>query len=161
MTLAGSEIVVLLGRGHRHEPARVSTNTIADLMEEIAAFGGKADSHDLAETTPMEIDELFPVAETLQLPRLAEVEAGDIRLTGDGKAFAETGADQRKHLFGRTLAADTPLAQRIRRALDERANHRAPKLRFQNELEDHMSEEAAEETMRAAINRARYGEVFA
>lgn len=140
---------------------RVSTNTIAGLLEEIAAFDGKADLPDLAETAQMEIDELFPVAETLQLLRFAEMEAGDIRLTADGKAFVEMGTDERKHLFGRNLVAYTPLAQRIRRVLDERANHRAPKLRFQDELEDHMSEEAAEETMRTVINWARYGEVFA
>ena len=140
---------------------RVSTNTLAGLMEEIAALDGKADLPDLAGTTQMEVDELFPVAETLQLLRFAEVESGDIRLTAEGKAFVEMGADARKQLFGRNLVAHVPLAQRIRRVLDERANHRAPKLRFQDELEDHMSEEAAEETMRTVINWARYGEVFA
>ena len=38
---------------------------------------------------------------------------------------------------------------------------RAPLSRFRDELEDHMSEEAADRTLRAVISWARYGEVFA
>jgi NitT/TauT family transport system ATP-binding protein len=38
-------------------------------------FNGKADLPKIASDLQMEIDELFPVAETLQLMRIAEVEA--------------------------------------------------------------------------------------
>ena len=54
-----------------------------------------------------------------------------------------------------------PLAAHIRRVLEERANHVAPKSRFFDELEDHMSTEDAEETLRAVIAWARYAEAFA
>ncbi len=36
--------------------------------------------------------------------------------------------------------------------LDERASHTAPKTRFLDELEDHMAEDAAEETLRAVVS---------
>ena len=54
-----------------------------------------------------------------------------------------------------------PLAGHIKHVLDERSAHRAPASRFRDELEDHMSEEAAEQTLRAVISFARYGEAFA
>src|SRR6202167_3660305 len=64
----------------------VSTNTLAGLMEAIAAapFRGRADLPALADETLMAIDDLFPAAETLQLLRFAEVEEGDIKLTPAG-----------------------------------------------------------------------------
>ena len=45
--------------------------------------------------------------------------------------------------------------------LDERASHTAPKRRFVDELEDHMAEDAAEETLRTIISWGRYAEAFA
>ena len=64
----------------------ISTNLLSGLIEAIAAppYSGKADLPLLAATLQMEIDELFPIAETLQLLRFAEVEEGDIRLTPAG-----------------------------------------------------------------------------
>ena len=65
---------------------RVSSNLLSGLMETVAAppFNGTADLPKIASDLQMEIDELFPVAETLQLMRFAEVEGGDIRLTRRG-----------------------------------------------------------------------------
>jgi NitT/TauT family transport system ATP-binding protein len=45
--------------------------------------------------------------------------------------------------------------------LDERASHNAPKSRFLDELEDHMTTGAAEETLRALISLGRYAEAYA
>jgi NitT/TauT family transport system ATP-binding protein len=109
----------------------------------------------------MEIDDLFPIAETLQLLRFAEVEEGDIRLTEAGLRFAQADVDERKRLFAHHLITYVPLAAHIKRVLDERASHRAPATRFRDELEDYMSEEFAERTLWAVINWARYAEVFA
>src|SRR5436305_888169 len=97
----------------------------------------------------LEVDELFPVADALQLLRLAEIEGGDIKLTDIGKQFAELGTDDRKRLFQRQLLAYVPLAAHIRHVLQERANHSAPKSRFFDELEDHMSGEDVDLTLRA------------
>jgi NitT/TauT family transport system ATP-binding protein len=92
---------------------------------------------------------------------LAEIEGGDIKLTDTGKQFAELGMDDRKKLFQRQLLSYVPLAAHIRRVLQERANHVAPKSRFLDELEDHMSTEDAEHTLRAVTAWGRFAEVFA
>ncbi|MDP8983443.1 MAG: nitrate/sulfonate/bicarbonate ABC transporter ATP-binding protein [Pseudomonadota bacterium] len=142
---------------------QVSTNLLSGLMEAVAAspFNGTADLPKIASDLQMEIDELFPVAETLQLLRFAEVEGGDIKLTDDGLAFAHAAVDERKRIFLRHLLAYVPLAAHIRRVLDERASHSARKSRFIDELEDFMSEEAADQTLRAVVRWARYAEAFA
>jgi NitT/TauT family transport system ATP-binding protein len=141
----------------------VSTNTLAGLIEEVAAppYEGRADLPALADSLQLQIDDLFPVAETLQLLRFAELAEGDIKLTPAGKRFAELGVDQRKKLFGDHLLSYVPLAQRIRRVLDERPSHLAPASRFRQELEDYMSEEYAETTLRSVTTWGRYGEIFA
>ena len=64
-------------------------------------------------------------------------------------------------MFGDQLLANLPIVAHIKRVLDERPSHRAPATRFREELEDYMSEDYAERTLRTVINLARYGEVFA
>ena len=142
---------------------QVSTNLLAGLMEAVAAapFNGNADLPKIASDLQMEIDELFPVAETLQMLRFAEVEGGDLKLTEEGIAFAHAELDARKHIFLRHLLNYVPLAAHVRRVLDERASHSARKSRFIDELEDFMSEEAADQTLRAVVRWARYAEAFA
>jgi NitT/TauT family transport system ATP-binding protein len=142
---------------------RVSANILAGLIETLAAapYNGRADLPVLADELHLEVDDLFPVADALQLLRLAEIEGGDIKLTDTGKQFAEMGTDDRKRLFQRQLLNYVPLAAHIRHILQERANHMAPKSRFFDELEDHMSAEDVELTLRAVIGWGRYGEVFA
>jgi NitT/TauT family transport system ATP-binding protein len=142
---------------------RVSSNLLSGLMETVAAepAHGKADLPEIASRLQMEIDDLFPVAETLQMMRLAEVEGGDIRLLEPGMAFADANVDERKEIFARQLLSYVPLAAHIRRILDERASHAAPMSRFSDELEDYMTPQAAEQTLRAVISWARYAEIFA
>jgi len=142
---------------------RVSSNLLSGLMEAVAAppFAGTADLPKIASDLQMEIDELFPVAETLQMMRFAEVAGGDIKLTEIGLAFASAALDERKRIFARQLLNYVPLAAHIRRVLDERPSHTARKARFFDELEDSMNDEAAEQTLRAVVSLARYAEIFA
>jgi NitT/TauT family transport system ATP-binding protein len=150
-------------QGVRMGLEHVSTNELAGLMEELAKppFNGRADLPQIADDLVMEIDELFPLSESLQLLRFAEVAHGDIMLTEAGRRFVESDSDARKKLFGQQLMAHVPIVALIRRVLDERPSHTAPYRRFSEELEDVMSEDYAEETMQAAINWGRYAELFA
>jgi NitT/TauT family transport system ATP-binding protein len=140
----------------------VSPNQIAGLIEALAAppYDGKADLPDIAYEQELEVDELFPVAEAMQLLRLADVEGGDIKLTHMGKRFADAELNERKEIFSRALMAQVPLAAHIRKVLDERASHSAPRTRFLDELEDHMAVDTAEETLKSVISWARFAELF-
>jgi len=151
------------GTGISMQLPRVSPNLLAGLLETVAAppFEGHADLPALAGPLQMEIDDLFPVAESLQLLRFAELAEGDIRLTDAGRRFVQLDPDGRKKLFAQHVLAYVPLAQHIKRVLDERGAHAAPASRFRDELEDHMAEETADRTLRSVTSWARYGEVFA
>jgi NitT/TauT family transport system ATP-binding protein len=69
--------------------------------------------------------------------------------------------DERKEMFRNHLLRNVPLAAHIQKVLQERPNHRAPAQRFLTELEDHMSEEWASDTLDRLINWGRYAEIFA
>jgi len=141
---------------------RVSTNSLAGLIEEVdgTPFDGRASMSELADSLQLEADELFPMAETLQLLHFAELRGAELVLTPVARRYAQGDVDQRKALFAQALLQHVPLVQHIRRVLDERASHEAPARRFRDELEDYMSEDYAEETLRNVTLWGRYAEIF-
>jgi NitT/TauT family transport system ATP-binding protein len=159
----GSKAERFPGTGIGTVLTHVSSNVLTGLMEAVnePPYNGKADLPVIAEDQHLDVDELFPAAEALQLLRFVEVEGGDVKLTEAGLQFARGDTDERKKLFARHLITYVPLAAHVRRVLDERASHTAPKSRFFDELEDYMAEEAAEQTLRTIISWGRYAECFA
>jgi len=141
----------------------VSTNVMAGLIETVAAppYDGKADLPEIARTLQLEIDELFPVAEILQYLGFAEIKEGDILLSSAARSFADLDTQSRKRMFADHLLASVPLAQHIKHVLDERPGHRAPRVRFEQELEDYLTDGAAQETLDAVVDWGRYAEIFA
>ena len=141
---------------------RVGTNLMSGLMETMATepYNGRADLPALAGSLQYEVDDLLPLGETLQLLRFAVLEEGDIMLTDGGRNFVDADTDERKRLFAEALRAHVPLVAMIRQVLDERWNHRASAVRFRDELEDHMSPEYADDTLRTVIGWGRYAEIF-
>jgi NitT/TauT family transport system ATP-binding protein len=141
---------------------RVSSSALAGLIEALAGpqYNGTADLPDIAGDLQLEIDELFPIAEAMQMLRLGDLEGGDLKLTHMGKLFAESDTNVRKEIFSRALVTNVPFAAHIRKVLDERASHTAPRRRFIDELEDRMTEDAADETLRAITSWSRFAELF-
>jgi NitT/TauT family transport system ATP-binding protein len=141
----------------------VSTNSLAGLIEEVDAqpFDGRASLAELADSLQLEVDELLPMAETLQLLRFAELTGAEIKLTLQARRYAQADVDTRKAQFKQALLAYVPLAQHIGRILDDRASHDAPGRRFRDELEDFMSPDYADETLRTVTDWGRYAELFA
>jgi len=160
---AGPRNELFPGTGIGTVMPRVSSNLLSGLMEKVAEppLNGKADLPQIASDLRMEIDELFPVAETLQMMRFAEVAGGDITLTAVGLSFAAAALDERKKIFARQLLNYVPLAAHVRRVLDERPSHTPRQSRFLDELEDYMDEQSAEQSLRAIVSLGRYAETFA
>ena len=140
----------------------INPNQMAGLLEELEGppYHGKADLPHLAESLQLEVDELLPLGEALHLLGFAVLAEGDLRLTPAGRDFVGAGTEERKSQFATALRAHVPLARMIRQVLDERWNHRAAAMRFRDELEDHMSPEYAEETLRTAIGWGRFAELY-
>ena len=141
----------------------VSSNVLSGLIETLAAppYNGHADLPVLAGHLQLEADEIFHLGESLQLLRFAQLSEGDMVLTDAGKRFAHLETDARKRLFAEHLLAYVPVMGLIKRVLDERPSHTAPAARFRNELEDYMSEDYADKTMKTIVSWGRYAELFA
>ena len=119
------------------------------------------DLPELAEDLHMDVDDLFPLTETLEVLGFATIAEGDIALTDAGKQFARADMLEKKTIFAEHLLAKVPLARYIRQILDERPNHRASEERFLSKLEDALTEKEAERVLRVAIDWGRYAEIFA
>lgn len=134
---------------------------LLDKLSEPEYLDKKVDLPILADELHLDIDDLFPITETLEILRFAQVSKGDIELNAAGKAFADADILERKKIFANHLLSYVPLARYIRRVLDERPEHRASEERFLSELEDYLSEDAAKEVQRIVIEWGRYAEIFA
>ena len=141
----------------------VSPNVLAGLIEELAdaPYHGRADLPVLADSLQLEADDLFHLGEALQLLRFAVLTEGDVMLTDAGKRFASLDTDARKRLFAEHLVTHVPIFGLVRRVLDERPSHAAPAARFRQELEDYMTEEQADGTLKTVVSWGRYAELFA
>jgi NitT/TauT family transport system ATP-binding protein len=141
----------------------VSSNVLSGLIEALAAapYNGHADLPVLAGQLQLEADEILHLGEALQLLRFAQLSEGDLVLTDAGKRFAHLETDARKKLFAQHLVDYVPVMGLIKRVLDERPSHTAPAARFRNELEDYMSEDYADETLKTIVSWGRYAELFA
>ncbi len=121
----------------------------------------RLDLPELAEELHLDVDDLFPITEALEILRFAHVTKGDIELSDAGKQFAEADILGKKKIFADHLLKYVPMAQHVRRVLDDRPHHRASEERFLAELENYLSEQAAEETLKVVIDWGRYAEIFA
>jgi len=140
----------------------VSSNVLSGLIETLAGppYNGHADLPVLAGQLQLEADEILHLGESLQLLRFAQLSEGDLMLTDAGKRFANLETDARKRMFAEHLVSYVPVMGLIKRVLDERPTHTAPAARFRNELEDYMSEDYADETLRTIVSWGRYAELF-
>ena len=149
-----------IGLGYRLPD--VDPSALSGLIETMTSFEAKkVDLPELADEIMMQVDDLFPILETLEVLGLAQVSEGDIHLTALGKHFSDADLQARKHIFAKQLVATIPLASHIRRVLDEKVRHRVSEERFLTKLEDFLSEKEAERVLRTMIDWGRYAELFA
>lgn len=141
---------------------KVEISEMIGLLESLADRSEAAvDLPKLADELHFEIDELFPITEALEILRFACVLEGDIELTASGKVLAQADILEEKNIFAKHLIDHVPLVRHIRSQLDKESSHKIPEEHFLGELENYLSEQAAEEVLTTVIDWARYAEVFA
>jgi NitT/TauT family transport system ATP-binding protein len=148
-----------IGLGYRLPD--VEPSELSGLIETMTSFEERIDLPELADELMMNIDDLFPILETLEILGFAKVSAGDIQLSDLGKQFSEADLQERKQLFAQRLLEKVPLARYIRRVLDEKTSHRVSEERFLSKLEDYLSDKEADRVLRTMIDWGRYAEIFA
>lgn len=140
--------------------AHVSPNQIAGLIEALdaAPYNGRADIVDVAYEQELEIDEIFPVADALQLLGLARIEGAEVELTESGKRFSAAELDERRAIFKTSLLKEVPLAAFMKGMIS--ASRTIPLVYFQGMLERQMKAGEAEDTLGTMVSWARFAELF-
>jgi len=150
-----------LGIGHRLPGANVQQMLgVLDHVREESG-GERLELAELADELEMEIDELFPLVEALELLGFATVGGGAIRLTQTGRVFLEADILERKVIFGRALLERVPLARHITAAIEADEAHRVDEERFLSELNEFLTDEEAERVLEVVVAWGRYAEIFA
>ncbi len=141
----------------------VDVSELTGMLETIndPEHNGRMDLPQLADYLSMDIDDLFPLTELLEILQFAKISGSDIIATEDGKYFSSADILERKKIFAKHLLDNVPLAQHIRHVLDMRAGHRFAKEYFLEELESELSEKEALRVLKVAIDWGRYAEIFA
>lgn len=140
----------------------ISPNQLVALASLLAEprFKSSSDLSNLVAETHINTAEILRIVEVLDMLKFATIKGGVIKLTKDGKLFANCKLDARKQIFAKHLLLHVPLAAYILKVLKERPGNKADRIRFQSQLEDHLSHEDAQITIKAIIAWGRFGEIF-
>jgi len=146
-----------------HGLPRAAINRLNGFVETLAApaYQGECGLPEIAGALALKVNELLPVVAALQLLGFAELRGTTIRLTAAGRVFAGSATEERKRLFREHLLRFVPLAAHVVQVLEERPDHRAPRERFELELQDHLHREDAQRTLWTMIDWGRYAEILA
>jgi NitT/TauT family transport system ATP-binding protein len=171
--IAKAKAQALLQAAHEEEPTehpeyayRLPVVDISELIGLVEAMedhevDGVINLPVLAESLHLDVNNVFPLTEMLDMMRFAKISEGEIAFTDAGKKFANSNIQERKQIFAQHLLQYIPLAQHIRHILDREPSHRTPESTFLNELQNYFSEEESERILRTIIDLGRYAEILA
>ncbi|HWW50627.1 MAG TPA: AAA-associated domain-containing protein [Verrucomicrobiae bacterium] len=133
---------------------------IAGLLELLIDRGGEEDMYHVAEHLKLEIDDLLPIIEGATLLEFTRAHAGDVKITPQGRAFAEARGPMQKSLFREAVLAHAMLLQQMRTALLSKSDHTMPLDFFHDLLDEHFSESDTAQQLETALNWGRYAEIL-
>jgi len=140
----------------------ISASRIVGLADALAAppFEGTAELSTLARRLHLNAAALIQVAEVARMLGFVAFQENTLHITAAGRALAAADIQHRSRLFAEHLLRSVPLAAHIRRVLEERPSHQAPRSRFIEELEDQLTSRDAEHTLTAVTEWGRYAGIF-
>jgi NitT/TauT family transport system ATP-binding protein len=134
--------------------------SIAGLLELLLDHGGEEDMYHVAEQLLLETDDLLPIIEGATLLGFASAREGDVKITAEGKSFADADIDARKVLFREAVLAHADLIQKMKSALESKSDHLMPLEFFHDILDEHFTETEVLRQLETALNWGRYAEIF-
>jgi len=141
----------------------VSVSELTGFLEAMESHEveGKIDLPELADALHLDVNNLFPLIEILDMLHFAKISNGDLTFLNAGRQFSESHILDRKQLFAKHLLEYIPLSAHIREVLDKEPDHQTSKTVFLEELEEFLSIDEAERLLRIIIDWGRYAEIFA
>jgi len=133
---------------------------IAGLLELLLGSGGEEDMYHVADDLLLELDDLLPIIEAAVLLGFAETREGDVKITPQGREFAEADIQRRKDLFRQALLSRPTFLATIDSALHQKPDHSMPLEFFRDLLDEHFSQQDVQSQIDTALNWGRYAEIF-
>jgi len=130
------------------------------LLEVLLDTSGEEDLYHLAERLLMDVDDLLPIIDAAVLLGFAKVDQGDVKMTPQGKAFAEADIATRKTLFREASLARILLFQQIDCILRQKSDHSITIELFRDVLDEHYPDNEVEQQLETALHWGRYCEMF-
>jgi NitT/TauT family transport system ATP-binding protein len=132
---------------------------VAGLLELLIDRGGEEDLYHVAETLLLEVDDLLPILDAAIMLGFATAHEGDVKITPQGRAFAEADIPSRRRLFREALI-HVPLMQQIVTALESKSDHMMPLEFFRDLLDERLPAHDVEQQIETALNWGRYADIF-
>jgi len=129
-------------------------------LAEIMVPLGPVGVAELADQLYLEVDDLLPLVDALQLLGFAQVEAGQIRLTPEGLTFAGADIQASKQMFATAAIERAPLVRVIVNGLAHAADHTLRTGFFRDILRRAFSEAETDHQMDVAMDWGRYAELY-
>ncbi len=135
--------------------------SLIGLAELVANRGGREDLYDLGRDLQMEIDDLLPLVEAMELLGLATISEGDIELSRAGRQLAEGGIQDDKALLREQIVRHVEPIREIVERLEAEPSRKLSWDELHEEWQRFFSPEEAENQIETAIDWGRYAELFA
>jgi NitT/TauT family transport system ATP-binding protein len=132
---------------------------VAGLLELLIDRGGEEDLYHVAEVLLLEVDDLLPILDAAVMLGFATAHEGDVKITPQGRAFAEADISSRRRLFREALTR-VPLMQQIVTALESKSDHTMPLEFFRDLLDERLPAHDVEHQIETALNWGRYADIF-
>jgi NitT/TauT family transport system ATP-binding protein len=145
---------------------KIHLTTVTELIGSIEAlfsepYKGIANLAELSKIFHIHnMGEILRIIGALQILNFATITPENVKLNKYGKLFAKSSLEERKTMLAQHLLDHIPLASYICDILHQRSDHKAPLSRFKTLLEDKLSSEDANITLKSIIGWGRYAEIF-
>ncbi len=139
----------------------VRAGSLTGMIELLDDLGGSTDLYRLGDELNMDLEDLLPIVEAVEMLGLGRVREGDVALTEPGRAFAQATVLARKELFRDTALANVPALAHIRHELERHPQQRVGAETFLGLFERYYSPEDSRRQMETLIDWGRYAELLA
>jgi len=139
----------------------VDIGDLTGLVGHLADADGRQNLYQLARELQLQVDDLLPLIEGLQILGLAVAVEGDAVLSALGQQFAELDVLEEKKLFGQQVLQNVELVRHIVPELQSSPNHSFREDALLEHLQNYFSEPEARRQLDTAIDWGRYAELFA
>ncbi|WP_078966380.1 nitrate/sulfonate/bicarbonate ABC transporter ATP-binding protein [Streptomyces sp. WM6378] len=136
-----------------------SVDGLSGLAEMVAHRGGSCDLADLADDLGLEIDDVLPLVDALELLGFAAVSDDDLVLTDRGTTFAGADVRSSKRIFAEA-GTDAPLVRLITTSLRQSPDGTLRAGFFRDVLAHHYTSEQVTQQLETATDWGRYAELY-